>query len=178
MIFLIMTTRKKLLRKRLRERGRLAGVDSPMAPIFEIGVPTSHYVRKPSGRLVALLTKLATKAHGHLVGSVAPPVEPIDLRYCDVEGEYVRTQLMQKLYYLKKLSEDNKTPFIAEQITSAVAGCALWPDWRVSVTRPAYANRRRNYSSYLCLENVSFDSMPHSHSACSSMQKMRMTLYE
>ena len=51
-----------------------------------------------------------TKAHGHLIGSVAPPIEPIDLRYCDVDGQYVRTLLMQKLYHLQKLSESNKTP--------------------------------------------------------------------
>ena len=104
--------------------------------LFETGVPTK-------------LSRLATKAHGHLVGSVAPPVEPIDLRYSDVNGQYVRAQLMQNLYHLQELSKANETPFIAEQITSAVAGCALWSTWRHSVVRPAYANKRRNYSREL-----------------------------
>ena len=56
---------------------------------------------------------------------------------------------MQNLYHLQELSKANETPFIAEQITSAVAGCALWSDWRRSVTKPAWANMRRNYSKEL-----------------------------
>ena len=117
--------------------------------LFETGVRTSDYTRRRTGRAVAPLSKLVTKAHGHLVGSVALPVEPIDLQYCDVDGQYVRIQLMQKLYHLQKLSKANETPFIAEQITSAVAGCALWSNWRHSVIKPAWANRRRNYSKEL-----------------------------
>ena len=78
-------------------------------------------------------------------------VEPIDLRCCDVDGQHVRMQLMQKLHHLQKLSKSNETPFIAEQVTSAVAGCALWSDWRSSVTKPAWANRRRN-----CLQRELF----------------------
>ena len=57
--------------------------------------------------------------------------------------------MVQKLYHLQKLSKANETPFIAEEITSAVAGRALWSDWRSPTTSPAYANRRRNYSREL-----------------------------
>ena len=129
--------------------------------LFETGVPTSRRVMLRTDREVAPLPRLASNAHDHLVGSVAPPpVEPIDLRYCDVDGQYVRTQLMQKLYHLQKLSKANETPFIAEQITSAMAGCALWSVWRSSVTAPAYANRRRNYSIELS-EGVSPSSRHH-----------------
>ena len=117
---------------------------------FETGVPTSAAVRRRTGRAIAPLSMLTTNKHRHLIGSVARPVEPIDLRWSDVKGPYVREQLMVNLYRLKELAASNETPFIAEKITSAVAGCALWSGWRLSTTKPSYANYRgttpRSYS--------------------------------
>ena len=49
----------------------------------------------------------------------------------------------------QKLAASNEIPFIAEQITSAVAGCPLWSGWRSSVIVRAFANMRRNYSREL-----------------------------
>ena len=116
---------------------------------FETGVPTSVGVRRRTGRAIAPLSMLTTNKHRHLIGSVARPVEPIDLRSSDVKGAYVRLELMKNLYILKELASSTSSPFIAEEISSAVAGCAIWSGWRYSTTKPSYANFRRNYSKEL-----------------------------
>ena len=92
---------------------------------------------------------LTTKARRRLIGAVARSVEPIDLRWSDVNGPYARDELMKNLYILKELASSTSSPFIAEEISSAVAGCALWSGWRISTTCPSYANNRRNYSKEL-----------------------------
>ena len=106
-------------------------------------------MRGYGGRTIAPLSRLGTKALQHLIGSVARPVEPIDLRWSDVNGPYVRAELMKNLYILKELASSTSSPFIAEEISSAVAGCAIWSGWRYSTTKPSYANFRRNYSKEL-----------------------------